>query len=223
MRRYLLPNRLFHESILWYIHFSLRERGVRGSLALWQREFSHSLKYRNPSIIPRPFLDPRDAADNTGNHPYQGCYFEFIELSLSYLIDRYGVSSIIDIGAGRGRVLKVSAELGMSDITGIEINEEFSQSLSQLRAQYPDRIHLHYGDALDVYPSTTFDVAFLFNPFSLAKLQRLISILNERDVMPNFLICVNPSKYESALRGSYTPIQEVKTGKHTELLVFERV
>ncbi len=96
--------------------------------------------------------------------------------------------TLVDVGAGLGRVLLLSKLLTGARCIGIEVQSSLvreAQALAQDLAL--DDIHFERGDASDGLPRG--DVYFLYAPFSGARLRSVMEMLQQQAVARPLTVC----------------------------------
>lgn len=121
-------------------------------------------------------------------------------------VDAY---SFVDVGAGKGRVLLLAAELPFRKVIGVELNEELAHiarknvTLWNRIAKTQTKIRVLREDALEFRWPRTPLLVYLNNPFECALVERLVASL--RDIAASSaglvdVLYVNPGCEETLTR-----------------------
>jgi len=102
---------------------------------------------------------------------YEAVNFFLLEKLLENFRKLSSVTSIVDLGCGKGRVLVVAAHYGFTNITGIdfavELCEEAAKNMEKVKSKFP-LIHWNIINSsveeYDIMPDDS--VFFMFNPFT---------------------------------------------------------
>lgn len=123
------------------------------------------------------------SADITRSSPYEAVNYYMLERLLKTFRHLSPVTSIVDLGCGKGRVMVVAAHLGFKKLTGIdfakELCEEASLNMKRTKAIINDiEWKVVYGNVLD-YPVQPDDaVFFMFNPFVEETVNKFLDMLD---------------------------------------------
>jgi len=164
-----------------------------------------------------------------GYLPYQPTYYSIFArsiLDLKLLKFNPAKSTIIDIGAGKGKAMVLASYFGFKKVIGIEIEKYFflkaSCEVELLKKKYPDKeFELYNIDAINYFPKQTIDVVFLFNPFREKILEQLLSNFASVHFLPTYIIYLNPVARKVVESFGYSPKFSLKTGLHTEYIIFK--
>lgn len=202
-----------------YLKYSFENRGFYKSLNLWLKESKESFRNNDLSIISKQSFSKKSEFVKRFN-PYQATYYVVLKDAFDFILDNEEINSIIDIGMGKGRVLKYAKRAGIKYITGIEISDEFIQkptldSTNQI-------IEIINCNALDYYPNRKFDLLFIFNPFSKSDFDTLLSNFSEVNSLPNLILSINPKYSDVISEFNYRLIKSLYIGKHCEYALYKK-
>jgi len=201
------------------------------SLLLVTREFYFMMKLGKWKIsLYEPF--PKNIAKNykdKGYQPYQPTYYWIFYKAIKDLkllkCNPY-TSSILDIGAGKGKVMRLAAQSGFKKVIGIEIEKKFYNEavrcVNLLRNEYPDKEFLLLNsNAIDYFPIEKIDVVYLFNPFAKTALDQILRNFAFVNLKPRFLVYLNPVAGDVVESLGYYPKITHKTKLYIEYTIFE--
>ncbi len=86
----------------------------------------------------------------------------------------------VDLGSGKGRALFLAAKFGFNKVIGVEFSANLhlqaKKNLEAASRSWPnaDRIEIIHGDALDYAPPNTATVLYLYNPFDMEIMSRVL-------------------------------------------------
>ena len=138
---------------------------------LWER--AHGLDF----TLPDRMYD-RGRNDGAMYYPTARAVLEDVFSS----IDTVAYGRFLDVGCGKGYVLKAAAEYGFRRVGGIEYDERLADicQTNLRRTGLQDRVRLVRGDAalFDGYGS--YDCFYFFNPFKAEVMARVIAAICEQ-------------------------------------------
>ncbi len=210
-----------------YLLFSLRQRGIWQSLNLWFSEFCYTIKYGR-FIASRFEVFPAILKENyeqKGYLPYQPTYYKVLLKSFSTLEIDPERSTFIDIGCGKGKVLKFAGRYGFKKTIGIEIIKKLAdkaeKKLIRNKRKYKTDYTLLNLDCLDYLPNEKIDVMFFYNPFKCSALNQFLKGMINSTYVPKYLIYVNPVCSDLVCSLGFEVVHTYKTGKYTEFSTFK--
>ena len=89
----------------------------------------------------------------------------------------------VDLGAGKGRVLLIAAQLGFKRIVGVEFSEELCEIAREniiafsRRTQFAARIDIVKSDVASYLIESEQNVFFMYNPFDEVVMDRVLANL----------------------------------------------
>jgi SAM-dependent methyltransferase len=143
-----------------------------------------SLRYGANTFLP---VELKDLTITNGDKKkasrYEAVSFYMLEKLLSAFQKVSGLTSIIDLGCGKGRVLMVAPHFGFTNIRGIDFAKELcAQAIANMREkekQFSDIKWSVINDNVENYEIGSQDsVFFMFNPFTDAVLKRFLEKLD---------------------------------------------
>lgn len=106
--------------------------------------------------------------------------------------------SLMDVGAGKGRVLITAADCGASEVIGVDFSSELTdqakRNISMFKKLNPNnktKFKIIESDILDLELDKSTDVYFLFNPFDSVILQQFIEQLKYQGKKDAKIVVVN--------------------------------
>lgn len=157
--------------------------------------------------------------DKTKSSPYEALNYFVLENLLANFRNLFPEEkSLIDVGAGKGRVMVVAAHYGFTKITGVDFAKELcaaaKENISKIEPKFPDTTFtVHCRDILS-YPINAGDkVFFLFNPFNEEVLAKFL--MNVEDSLlkfprPVYFIYANPKHGELLLEKKFEIVYRIK-------------
>lgn len=162
---------------------------------------------------------------------YQGASYYLLEKLFTHIHSIGNFKSIIDFGAGKGRVMIVAAAHGFKRITGVEfaagIWEQGVQTIERLKNNYPDTIFLPlFENAAQHRIDDETQVFFFFNPFKepvMRKVADNIIASGKRRPRKLYVLYVNPQLKQLFLKKGFKEIFYLKPMNYVEasILLFE--
>jgi SAM-dependent methyltransferase len=131
-----------------------------------------SLKYGTNTFIP---IELKDLTITNGDRKkasrYEAVSFYMLEKLLSAFQKVSGLTSIIDLGSGKGRVLMVAPHFGFTHITGIDFAKELCEqaiaNMKEKETHFPGIKWKVINENVENYDIGNQDsVFFMFNPFT---------------------------------------------------------
>lgn len=143
-----------------------------------------SLKYGSNTFIPVELKDLTITnGDSRKASRYEAVSFYMLENLLSAFQKVCGLTSIIDLGCGKGRVLMVAPHFGYTDITGIDFAKELcEQAVSNMKKKEKHFADIKWNvineNVEDYHIERQDSVFFMFNPFTEDVLKRFLAKLD---------------------------------------------
>lgn len=143
-----------------------------------------SLKYGANTFIP---VELKDLTITNGDKKkasrYEAVSFYMLEHLLSAFQKVSALTSIIDLGSGKGRVLMVAPHFGFTDITGIDFAKELCEqaiaNMKEKETEFPDIKWKIINENVENYDIKSGDsVFFMFNPFTEIVLRSFLEKLD---------------------------------------------
>ena len=143
-----------------------------------------SLKYGTNTFIP---VELKDLTITNGDRKiasrYEAVSFYMLEKLLSAFQKISTLTSVIDLGSGKGRVLMVAPHFGFTDITGIDFAKELcEQAIANMKEKekyFPEIKWRVINENVEDYDIGSQDsVFFMFNPFTEIVLERFLEKLD---------------------------------------------
>lgn len=159
---------------------------------------------------------------------YQASSYYLLEKAFNFLEQEEISGSLVDFGAGKGRVLTVAAHHGYKRIKGIEfapgLCSEAWQNVQKILPQFPDtEIAVLCMDAADYAVENSDTVFFLFNPFEEpVMLQVLKNMLQSVRDEPRkiYVVYLNPVCEELFLSAGFVKEYYVVKFKYLEMSIY---
>jgi SAM-dependent methyltransferase len=144
-----------------------------------------SLKYGTNTFIPVELKDLTITNGDTKKASrYEAVSFYMLEKLLGAFQKVSAMTSIIDLGSGKGRVLMVASHFGFTDITGIDFAKELCQqanvNMREKEKEFPKIKWTVINEDVENYNIGRQDsVFFMFNPFTEDVLKRFLEKLDD--------------------------------------------
>ncbi len=189
-----------------------------------------SLKYGTNTFIP---VELKDLTITNGDRKkasrYEAVSFYMLEKLLSAFQKVSRMTSIIDLGSGKGRVLMVAPHFGFTDITGIDFAKELCQQANMnmrvKEKEFPNIKWKVINENVENYDIGKQDcVFFMFNPFTKDVLKRFLEKLDEScHEFPRsiYFLYANPQYRQLLLDNGYAIIYQ-KQMMHLESMIAVR-
>jgi len=143
-----------------------------------------SLKYGSNTFVP---VELKDLTITNGERKkasrYEAVSFYMLEKLLSAFQKVSGLTSIVDLGSGKGRVLMVAPHFGFTDITGIDFAKEVclqaNMNMREKEKEFPNIRWRVINENVENYEIGGSDsVFFMFNPFTEVVLKSFLEKLD---------------------------------------------
>jgi SAM-dependent methyltransferase len=189
-----------------------------------------SLKYGTNTFIP---VELKDLTITNGDRKkasrYEAVSFYMLEKLLSAFQKVCAVTSIIDLGSGKGRVLMAAPHFGFTDITGIDFAKELCQqanmNMREKEKKFPNIKWKVINENVENYNIGNQDsVFFMFNPFTEDVLKRFLEKLdNSCHEFPRsiYFLYASPQYQQLLLDNGYAIIYQ-KQMMHLESIIAVR-
>ena len=214
-----------------YAKFSFKQRGFMQSLKIWISECYYIVLLGDFSVsLSEPFPQYTSTEYRAkGYLPYQASYYKFLRKALLDLLKLQLIpqqSTFIDIGAGKGKVVKFASLFGFKKVIGIEIEEKFlriaEKKISLFKKKYnQNNITLYKMDAVYYIPEEKIDVVFLYNPVRKKALELILNNFINSSVAPKFIVYLNPVAKKVIEAIGYSAKISFTTGLYKEYTIFE--
>ena len=111
--------------------------------------------------------------------PYEAVNYYLLEKLLTSFRKLSDVTSIIDLGSGKGRAMVVAAHFGFTNITGVEFAQELcaesSENMKKVQHKFPGIHWKVINDNVEHFTIGANDSAFfMFNPFTVEVLRSFL-------------------------------------------------
>jgi len=201
---------------MFYFKNSVRNRGFLNTLYFLFFEFWHEKKFKiNTKSIECRF------SDSAYNH-YQAASYVVLKkvFSVSYIEKK----AFVDVGCGKGRVLKYALYKGFSKCYGIELDEAVLQIAKEnLKDEISEgKCVLWHKNVLDCALENNFTTFFLFNPFKEIVMQCFIEKLLQHRLKinePIQVIYVNPICLNLFQDKGFEIKHSIKTNTYIEAVI----
>src|SRR6478672_2938421 len=189
-----------------------------------------ALKYGANTFIP---VELKDLTITNGDRKkasrYEAVSFYMLEKLLSAFQKVSGLTSIIDLGSGKGRVLMVAPHFGFTHITGIDFAKELCEqaiaNMKEKETHFPGIKWKVINENVENYDIGDQDsVFFMFNPFTEDVLKRFLEKLdNSCHEFPRsiYFLYANPQYQQLLLDNGYAIIYQ-KQVMHLESIIAVR-
>ncbi len=109
---------------LKYFYFIAKNWNIRLAAFTIYHEIRGEKKYHINTIEINDFRYEKIQSTNLSHASiYQGTNYFVIEKAFQYLKKEMAVTSILDLGSGKGRIMVVAAHYGFTRITGVDFSE----------------------------------------------------------------------------------------------------
>jgi len=189
-----------------------------------------SLKYGSNTFIP---VELKDLTITNGDKKkasrYEAVSFYMLEKLLSAFQKVSGITSITDLGSGKGRVLMVAPHFGFKEITGIDFAKELCQqanmNMREKEKEFPNIKWKVLNENVEDYDLTRQDsVFFMFNPFTEVVLKKFLEKLDHScQQFPRsvYFLYASPQHQQLLLDDGYAIIYQTQM-MHLESIIAAR-
>ncbi len=131
--------------------------------------------------------------------------------SMAEVREDFSKFTFVDLGSGKGRALILAAQLGFSELIGVEFSEHLAKIAQKNLAKLDMRnVSILVQDAVEyTFPEKPL-VVFMFNPFGPDILRKVLQNL-QRHKGPLYLVYCNPLEEEEIQNAGF--LLPIKTGK----------
>jgi SAM-dependent methyltransferase len=189
-----------------------------------------SLKYGSNTFVP---VELKNLTITNGERKkasrYEAVSFYMLEKLLSAFQKVSGLTSIVDLGSGKGRVLMVAPHFGFTDITGIDFAKELclqaNMNMREKEKEFPNirwRVINENVENYDIGGSDS--VFFMFNPFTEVVLKGFLEKLDHScHQFPRriYFLYASPQHQQLLLDNGYAIIYQTKI-MHLESIIAVR-
>jgi SAM-dependent methyltransferase len=189
-----------------------------------------SLKYGSNTFVP---VELKNLTITNGERKkasrYEAVSFYMLEKLLSAFQKVSGLTSIVDLGSGKGRVLMVAPHFGFTDITGIDFAKELclqaNMNMREKEKEFPNirwRVINENVENYDIGGSDS--VFFMFNPFTEVVLKGFLEKLDHScHQFPRriYFLYASPQHQQLLLDDGYAIIYQTKI-MHLESIIAVR-
>lgn len=189
-----------------------------------------SLKYGSNTFVP---VELKNLTITNGERKkasrYEAVSFYMLEKLLSAFQKVSALTSIVDLGSGKGRVLMVAPHFGFTDITGIDFAKELclqaNMNMREKEKEFPNirwRVINENVENYDIGGSDS--VFFMFNPFTEVVLKGFLEKLDRScHEFPRriYFLYASPQHQQLLLDDGYAIIYQTKM-MHLESLIAVR-
>jgi hypothetical protein len=160
---------------------------------------------------------------------YEAVSFYMLEKLLNAFKKVSGLTSIIDLGSGKGRVMMAAPHFGFTDITGIDFAKELCEqaiaNMNEKKTQFPGIKWRVINENVENYEIGKQDsVFFMFNPFTEDILKRFLEKIDKScHEFPRsiYFLYANPQYQKLLLDNGYAIIYQKKM-MHLESIIAVR-
>lgn len=147
-------------------------------------------------------------------NPYRtssGIYHGYSKTNEKHLRDIFGRLSykdarLLDVGCGKGVVLKEAVRFSFQKIAGIEIDRDLVKTAEKnmIILKIADRVECIHADAAEFTGYGTYNVFFFFNPFSEKILRQVVSrIIDSRNEMDEIVVIYHNPRFISVFEENF--------------------
>jgi SAM-dependent methyltransferase len=189
-----------------------------------------SLKYGTNTFVPAELKDLTITnGDKQKASRYEAVSFYMLEKLLSAFQKVSELTSIIDLGSGKGRVLIVAPHFGFTKVTGIDFAKELCQeatgNMKEKEKEFPNITWRVINDNVENYDIGSQDsVFFMFNPFTETVLKKFLEKLDHschEFPRSTYFLYASPQHQQLLLDDGYAIIYQ-KQMMHLESIIAVR-
>lgn len=189
-----------------------------------------SMKYGTNTFVP---VELKDLTITNGDRKtasrYEAVSFYMLEKLLTAFKKVSKLTSIVDLGSGKGRVLMVAPHFGFTDITGIDFAKELCDlaisNMSEKEKQFSNIKWRVINENVEDYDIRNQDsVFFMFNPFTESVLKRFLEKLDRschQFPRSTYFLYASPQHQQLLLNNGYAIIYH-KQMMHLESIIAAR-
>ncbi len=192
--------------------------------------FRGSLIYGNNTFLPADLENLTIAnGDKEKASRYEAVSFYMLEKLLNAFKKVSALTSIIDLGCGKGRVMMAAPHFGFTDITGIDFAKELCEqaiaNMNEKKTHFPAIKWRVINENVENYEIGKQDsVFFMFNPFTEDILKRFLEKIDRScHQFPRsiYFLYANPQYQKLLLDNGYAIIYQKKM-MHLESIIAVR-
>lgn len=147
----------------------------------WKRYAKFLCQYAVERVRGLDFTLPAASEEIQASRDYNG-YTKTPEKHMERLLQSldisYADSRFLDIGCGKGAVLRVASRLPFQKVAGLELDDGLIRTAQRnMKILGLDQVECIHANALDFDRYGEFNVFFLFNPFSYGILSQVLDTL----------------------------------------------
>lgn len=189
-----------------------------------------SLRYGGDTFIPEELKHLTITnGDKTKGSRYEAVSFYMLEKLLSAFRKISDVTSIIDLGSGKGRVMMAAPHFGFKNITGIDFAKELCEqaivNMKEKEKQFPQIKWKVINENVENYNIKAEDsVFFMFNPFRRVVLKEFLKKLDAscNDFPRTIYFLYASPQYQKLLLNNGYAIVYYKQMMHLESIIAMR-
>lgn len=161
---------------------------------------------------------------------YQGASYYLLENIFSYLKKINAPDDIIDLGAGKGRVLVVAAHYGFQKITGVDfaaaLCKEAEINCRIITQRFPDAVwNVLHANAANFKFDNDDHIFFFFNPFKETVMAQVINNISEsqkKHPREIFVVYINPQHKALFITAGFNEIYSVKKMQYVDAVIYKK-
>ena len=208
--------------IFIYIYYFLRSAVLRGFVnTVWlirEEPIQEKIYGIKTSSIKK--------SDSAEFFHYQGAGYLVLFKIFKQIAGRTKAFDFVDIGCGKGRPVFVAEDFGYENLTGIDLDKELISIAnlnlkSYLLKKKTSHIEFIHTNALEYNYKNTPTVYFLFNPFNEAVLKKVLERIIASTTSETWFVYMNPKYAKTFGRDKFEVIQELKTRRYLEAIIFK--
>jgi SAM-dependent methyltransferase len=192
---------------IWMAFFMLYDN-IRGSVKYGSNTFG-PVELKNLTIV---------EGDVKKASRYEAVSFYMLEHLFTAFRKISDITSIVDLGCGKGRVMMVAAHFGFTKTTGIdfakEMCEEANANMMKKQKQFPGLTWNVIRQNVENYDIRSDDsVFFMFNPFDYSVLKNFLRKLNiscDQFPRPIYFIYASPQHDKLLLNNGFAIVYQKK-------------
>lgn len=184
----------------------------------------------------RQMIEPSEMdinkADLKDTKRYQGSHVRILRKAFREIdIDLSGYH-FIDLGSGKGLAMFIASLYGVKKCIGIEIARKIQEICKKNSDTFcrrtgidREKIELFQGNALDYKISTSNNLIYLFNPFNLNIVERVVAKLKNSSLTPgmDIILSLNPRSDVILNSAGYTCFKEIPNRNPNKTVRFYRL
>lgn len=160
---------------------------------------------------------------------YMPCSYDVLEKVFTYL-QKEKVTSLLDVGCGKGRALCVAAHFGFKKLVGIDFSPEFCEAtqknLSTTQQTFPNiQFEVHHQDAAKYAIPSDIQCMFLFNPFDdviLNKVMLEVEISLRKSPRTFYIVYVNSVHHHVISTYNFDPVFQIEEKVYLQATIYKK-